>query len=431
MQKKRLCTLLFAAFLLLGLPPARATEDAVSPSEAEAILHAQQGAARALLIGVDEFVSKPSTAPSSFNNVTAMRDMFDSAAQKPVSVVQPTSPVTSAGQLTEWIRTAFGAATAQDVSYLYISTHGVYAPPQEPMLLFSDGVTECGVTPAELERAFDGILGVKVLILDACNSGAFIGKGMAQVPQKRYFQREDFKVLTSSGAMEESWYWSADRGGQEASSVPGRQGNFYFTQALTQSLSPRFGYPADRNSDGSVTLAELYEYLLLNHAASTPQVYPQTDDFAVFRYDTAQPLPDDLSPVMDITFSGTLLSRDSRQISIEFIATRPVRVAYQIVYQREGKWQFDTAQLIYDGAERYTAFGDRAGAVSPGRKVRTLTIDELPGESHGYVLVQLVTLDHGKLTVQAGRVISIPPETGDMRLSAQTDATFSPAAGVS
>lgn len=119
-----------------------------------------------------------------------------------------------------------------------------------------------------------------------------------------------------------------------------------------------------------MVLSELYEYLVLNHAASTPQVYPQSDDFVVFRYDVSQPLPTGLAraPIMDVTFSGTTLSRSSRQITIEFIAMRPVRVAYQVVYQRDGKWEFEHAQLIYDEAERFTAYGDQP-APSP-RAVR-------------------------------------------------------------
>ena len=44
-----------------------------------------------------------------------------------------------------------------------------------------------------------------------------------------------------------------------------------------------------------MVLSELYEYLVLNHAASTPQVYPQSDDFVVFRYDVSQPLPTGLA----------------------------------------------------------------------------------------------------------------------------------------
>ena len=371
---------------------------------------------RALLIGVDDFVTKPSAYPSSTNNVYAMQELFQSGAMNLERLIVPDQPVTTADALTHLIRTTFQDASEEDVSYLYLSTHGVYSA-QEPVLLLSDGVVEEGISPAELEKAFEGIPGTKVLILDACNSGAFIGKGMAQPAEERYFLGPEFKVLTSSGALEESWYWSA---GQDLAG----QGAFYFTQALAEGLSARCGYPADPNRDGAVTLNEGYDYLLQNHAASTPQVYPQNDNFVIFRYDpdAPQPMGLDRSPVMDVTFTGTTLSRDQRQIGIEFIATRPVRVAYQIVYQRDGKWEFDKAQLIYDQAERFTAFGDQPGAVSAGRKLRSINLGQLNGESHGYVLVQLVSIDQGKLSVHAGRVICVPPSEGEMHLTASVDA---------
>lgn len=382
-----------------------------------------ENAGRALLIGVDDFVTKPSAYPSSTNNVRAMQEMFQSGAMPLEKLVVPEKPVTTAGELVRLIRETFQNADDTDVSYLYLSTHGVYDG-QEPRLLLSDGLVEEGITPAELENAFEGIPGTKVLILDACNSGAFIGKGMPQPPQEQYFLGADFKVLTSSGALEESWYWSA---GQDLAG----QGAFYFTQALTEGLSARCGYPADANRDGTVTLTELYDYLWKNHAASTPQAYPQKDDFPLFRYDLRAPQPTgmELTPVMDVTFTGTTLSRDERQIGIEFIATRPVRVAYQIVYQREGKWEFDKAQLIYDQAERFTAFGDQPGAISAGRKLRSIHLGQLQQESHGYVLVQLVSIDQGKLTVHAGRVICIPPSEGDMQLTAAVGDVLDPSAG--
>ena len=241
---------------------------------------------------------------------------------------------------------------------------------------------------------------------------------MSHPPETVHFLGDDFKVLTSSGALEESWYWSSAEGGT--------QGGFYFTQALTQGLSAAGGYPADQNRDGAVTLNELYGYLLNNHAASTPQVYPQSDETVVFRYDPAAPQPTglDRSPIVDVTFSGTTLDLDTRQISIEFIATRPVRVAYQIVYQRDGKWEFDNAQLIYDGAERFTAFGDEPGAISAGRKVRAINLGQLEGNEFGYVLVQLVSIDEGRLTVHAGRVICVPPTSGDMHLTARVQHSY-------
>lgn len=390
----------------------------------------QPRAERALLIGIDDFVSKPSAYPSSTNNVYAMQEMFQQARNPLTTLLLPDAPVTSAKELAMLIHDTFGDARDGDVSYLYISTHGLYDPANgvEPALLLSDGMVESSIRPQELEAAFDGIAGTKVLILDACNSGAFIGKGMASRPDKVYFQRDDFKVLCSSGAMEESWYWSARQTDGETEDA---QGAFYFTQALCDALSAENGYPADRNRDGVVTLLELYDYLLLNHAASTPQVYPQSDGFELFGYDLGEPMPAGLerSPIMDVTFSGTLLDQSQREITIEYIAMRPVRVAYQIVYQREHKWEFQNAQLIYDEAERFTAFGDQEGAVSAGRKVRTLNLNALPSDAYGYVLIQLVSIEQGKLRVHAGRVLCVLPGDGEQALSVQAEASLKAGSG--
>lgn len=374
---------------------------------------------RALLIGVDDFVSRPSASPSSMNNVLAMQGLLSSALEPVEDIAVPDAPVTTPDMFAALVHQAFQGARQEDVSLLYMSTHGVYEEGSEPVLLLSDGQTETGLTPAQLESAFDGIPGTKLIILDACNSGAFIGKGMSHPPENPPFLGDDFKVLTSSGAQEESWYWSSAEGSA--------QGGFYFTQALVQGMSASAGYPADQNRDGGITLSEIYSYLLSNHAASTPQVYPQSDQTVVFRYDPSAPQPTglDRAPIVDVTFSGATLDQDTRQISIEFIATRPVRVAYQIVYQREGKWQFDKAQLIYDGAERFTAFGDEPGAISAGRKVRTVNLGQLDGDEFGYVLVQLVSIDGGKLTVHAGRVICVPPTQGDMQLMAHVPRSYS------
>ena len=421
--------LFLCAVWLAICPAALASEDALAPEEARALMQQQSGAERALLIGVDEFVSRPSAYPSSTNNIYAMQALFQSAARPLEALILPADPVCDADMLTDLIQSTFAGADEYDTSYLYISTHGEYDPEsgEEPRLLLSDGVVENGVTPAQLEAAFDGIGGMKVIIIDACNSGAFIGKGMSTQPDKVHFLGDDFKVLTSSGALEESWYWSSADGSESH----GPQGAFYFTQALTQGLAAGGGYPADQNRDGSVTLSELANYLLLNHAASTPQVYPQDDDAVIFRYDPQEPLPTglDRAPVMDVAFSGTMLSREDRQISIEFIATRPVRIAYQIVYQKDGKWEFDNAQLIYDGAERFTPFGSQPGGVSAGHKVRSINLGKLPGDSQGYVLVQLVSIDEGRLTVHAGRVICVPPASGDMTLTAAVEDTLDASTG--
>ncbi len=380
---------------------------------------------RALLIGVDDFVSRPSTYPSSTNNVFAMQEALQESETPFASIMIPDLPVTDASGLTTLICSTFAEADADDVSYLYISTHGEYDPDQgvEAALLLSDGVTQGSITPEELQAAFSGIAGTKVILLDACYSGAFIGKGMYRQPDKLYFQSDDFKVLTSSGAMEESWYWNDS----DNTATGDTQGAFYFTQTLSQCLSPRYGALADSNRDGHITLSELYNALLQNHAASTPQVYPQEDDFVVFSYDTAERSaldPSECSPIGEVTFSGSALSQTDNRLSLEFVALRPVRVAYQIVYRRNGRWRFDEAQLLYDDAERYTTYGDEEGAISPGHKLRELTLNLQSAQESGYVMVQVVSIEDGRLTVHAGKVIAVVPGDGDPKLSVENAQQF-------
>ena len=391
---------------------------------------------RALLIGVDEFVTKADTTPCSENNVSAMQEVFLSSREPLEKLVIPSAPVVSLEALRLLIWETFQEAETEDVSYFYVSTHGEYEPGsgEEPAFLLSDGKLEIRITPTELEAAFEGVLGKKVIILDACNSGAFIGKGDPYWEGSVPFLGEDFKVLVSSGALEESWYWNTEE--KEGPSIPGAaygtagansaQGAFYFTQALLQSLSPRYGFPADGNRDGRVTLRELYGYLLENHAVSIPQVYPQEEDFVFFRYDLQDKTVQgaNRSPILDVTFSGSMLDRENNSVTLEYIATRPVRVGYQIVYFQDGKWCFDEAKIIFDEVERFTVFGDQLGAVSAGRKMRTLMLDLEDMDAYGYMLVQLVSIDQGRVRIHGGQVFCVPPTEGDLQLAVEVGESY-------
>ncbi|HPF86947.1 MAG TPA: caspase family protein [Candidatus Limiplasma sp.] len=392
----------FLIVAMLCLPIAGLAEDTIRQN-------------RALLVGVNEFLSQESTDFSSDNNVQDMAAALQGGTMVFDTVLIPQEPVISTAMLGEWIQKAFGDADANDVSYLYLSTHGDHDARGETVLLLSDGQTECGLTAAALEALFDGIAGTKIILLDACYSGAFIGKGMREQPDTVCFRSADFKVLTSSGAMEESWYWN----GQSSLA----QGSFYFTQILAQGLSPRWDYPADRNRDGAVTLTELHRYLLQNHGASTPQLYPQEDETVFFTYDTDAEITQEQSPILDVEFSDDVMNADDI-LTLTYTAVRPVRVAYQIVYFRDGRWQFDEAELLYDDAERFTAFGDLAGAVMPGRKVREISLNQGEDDLYGYVLVQVLSLEDDVLTMQTGHVITVIPTEGNLLLSVQTPADY-------
>ena len=158
---------------------------------------------RALLIGVDDFVSRPSIYPASTNNVFAMQAALQASSIPFETIMIPDVPVTDEAALAELIASTFADADADDVSYLYLCTHGEYDGKQgsEPALLLSDGVKEGRLTPAALEAALNKVPGVKVILLDACYSGAFIGKGVREQPKKLCFLGDQYKVIASSGAI--------------------------------------------------------------------------------------------------------------------------------------------------------------------------------------------------------------------------------------
>jgi len=382
---------------------------------------------RALLIASDHFLTQSNTWPASSNNVKAVENAFSQSAEPFESITVHDGTLNSYAALHQAVQQAFGSAGPEDVSYFYISTHGFYDPARnnlEACLFLSDGQEEATVSAVELERCFEGIPGKKVILIDACQSGAIIGKGISGGTTQAAFLGPDFKVLTSAGGSEDSWYWStADTEGEQAA------GSSYFSGVLCQGIGAGSGFEADRSRDGVVTLAEIYDYLMENHSASTPQVYPQGDDFPFFTYDLeayAQSGPTGL--VAGIQFEETLLEAQDPTVNFSFTVTRPVQLAYQLVYYRDNRWQFDAAQLIYDDQELGGDYGDRKGFVAPGRKVRSLTLSPLDEDTYGYAMVQLITFHAGQPVIHASRVLCVPPAQGDPLLEVKTAHDFAPGA---
>lgn len=384
---------------------------------------------RALLVGCDRFVTQQETTPASANNVTQMAAALFGGAMNLETLVTRRDGISSVDELAELIDEVFADADANDVSYFYISTHGLWendTPAAAMALVLSNGERESLLTPAQLRTLFDQVPGTKVLILDACHSGAVIGKGVNN-GFENLFEGSDYKVICSSGGAEQSWFWSGEtkRGLQTA-------GAGYFSDALVSALSSKGNYAADDNRDGIITLTELKRYLRLYHGASTVQVYPEEDDFAVMTYavstysnrrrDTA---------IENITFEDSVLSADNPTLNFSFTVLRDTQVAYQLVYQRNGRWDFDHAQLLWDNEERFGVYGDAQGYLSPGYKERTITFTPEENETfgYGYALLQIITLYGGQISVAASRVLCIPPPFGDLHLALESEASFSPAQG--
>ena len=209
--------------LLLPLCPARGLEnEAFTPTPPRL---------RALLIGCDHFISQPDTWPAADNNLRLLSDTLITDSRRYALIRSYSGSIASVSALEEAVESAFQNAQEKDVSLIYIATHGVFneeASTAQAALLLSDGQEEALLSAPELQDMLDKIAGTKVLILDACNSGAFIGKGLSGGADRVYFTGPQYKVLCSAGGSEASWYYQG--GGDAASGVS------YFATVLSQGL---------------------------------------------------------------------------------------------------------------------------------------------------------------------------------------------------
>ena len=394
---KRLIPLLLCALCLLGCAAApRAEEDPV--------------AFRALLVACDSFLTHESTAPIAAMNVERMERLLRTDAREYAVIAREDNGLGGIAQLENALDAAFAGADENDTSLIYLCTHGLYdRVAYQPMLVLSDGKTEENLTAEALRQLLDRIPGQKILLLDACNSGAFIGKGVRGSGVKNVFAGPDYKVLTSAGGTENSFLW---RDRQLA-------GGSYFAQELCEGLrSAAF----DLNADGAVTLREAAQGLLECHGASTVQAYPQEDaETVLYLYDPQNAALGE-RPLGEIVLEQDVLSDLSDTLYFSFTVNRPVRVQYQIIYYRSGQWRFDAPQVVQDSE-------NADGALSPGRKQRAITLVSEEDAPFGYVLLQIVAQE-GRYAMLAGsRLIAVQPETGDPSLRVQTGAVFAPAAG--
>ena len=401
--------LLAAAFCLFFLFP-------TLRSVAEETTQTASGRRRALLIGCDHFLSQPDTWPAAENNVRMLADALFSDV-RPYALVRTASNVlTSAEAFEEAVKAAFLTAAENDTCLLYISTHGVFeenVSNADAGLLLSDGQTESLLTGADLQRILDQVPGKKVVILDACNSGAIIGKGLSGGADRTFLSGPDYKVLCSAGGSEASWYYQSSSAASEGAS--------YFATVLAFGFNAAGGHAADRNDDGEITLAETYAYLLEQYAASTPQVYPQQDENEVlFAYDPDAPTPV-TKAITDLTFEDTPLIAGETEVSFSFTVQRQTTLYYQIIYHRNGEWQFSQAQQIPDGEQ-----GD--GSILPGRKLRVLSLS-MDESDYGYAIIQLITLESGAPVFQGAHLLCVQPAEGGVNLRAVAGASFVPKLG--
>ena len=367
---------------------------------------AESGVTRCLLIGCDRFVSMPGTEPASGNNVNTMAALLkDFMPEGTRTFLQMNGPGTVA-EFDQLVDDAFGDVKKADTSVIYVSTHGILIQNSEfriqndeagtreagydMALLLSDGKKEEQLSPEILRKALDRIPGKKILILDACHSGAVIGKGWEG---RNPFEGSGCLVICSCGALEDSWFWNTE--------TDEYTGTGYFTAAMDRALRASDPEQIDPDGNGKITLAELTNRLRGIHGASTVYCDPEKSGETLFR------IPADRKTgarLQGVSFGEPVLEGEVI-LPLRFRAGESVRVMYQLVPGVNGKWDFEHAVRLPDKEKT----GLIRGLVSPGEKERKirLTVGTL-GED-GRALMQIVTYRGDNMTpsVEAGTVISM------------------------
>ena len=259
------------------------------------------------------------------------------------------------------------------------------------VLLLSDGETEGKLSPEELRNVLEKIPGRKILILDACHSGAVIGKGWDGLNP---FEGSGCLVLCSSSAQEDSWFWNTE--------TDEYTGTGYFTAAMDRALRASDPEQIDPDGNGEVSLKELTERLRGIHGASTVCCWPEESEDQLFR------IPQDRKTgarLQGVSFGETETDGDAVFLPIRFRAGESVRVIYQLVPGKNGKWDFEHAVRLPDKEKT----GLIRGLLSPGEKERKIRLTAGSLGEDGKALLQIISYTGSSLTpsVEAGTVIEI------------------------
>ncbi|MDD4080594.1 MAG: caspase family protein [Eubacteriales bacterium] len=398
--------LLFLCLCVAALPLSHAAGGTVEAGSA----------LRALLISSDRFVTMPETTPSSFNNVVNLRRALLEDARGYRAIRATANQALDAGEFAALAREALGEAREGDISLIYLSSHGLLTLKEGRMnfaLLLSDGVRETTLDTRAIYEGLKDIKGIKVLILDACYSGAAIHKGDEALAVASLFTGDDFKVLTSTGAREPSILWTGPKGTLS--------GGSYFAQAMVQGLGAQGSFAADANRDGVVTLAELLRHQRLYYGASSPQLYPEGDPLPVFTY-TAEQMEGDAGVITDLVLNNPLLGQEEQEVRFSYTLNQPARVAYQLVYQRQESWRFDVPQSIAQP-------GENGGLAAPGRKEAALRLAGSGAFLSGYLLMLLITVEEDRAFPQALPVLAVRQGGEDPGLKVNASPAFAPSRG--
>ncbi len=248
---------------------------------------------RALLVGNADYPGTLNDLRGPVNDVKVMKGML-TGMKTPYTCVTRNNQTKS--QILSLISSSFSQAKATDVSLFYYSGHGYTSSGSTSGGLFTAD-QQC-LTTQELANALNKIPGHIIVILDSCGSGAAVStKGASASFDANVFASSVYSAFASADATAKS----NAKAGELATSkytviaaaaprtscleltIDGYPAG-YMTYALAKGAGcsyPNGSYscsmPADKNSNGRLTLAEIYTYVHgIVGREQTTTVYPST-----------------------------------------------------------------------------------------------------------------------------------------------------------
>jgi uncharacterized protein YjdB len=208
------------------------------------------------------------------------------------------------------ISNSFTGADDNDISYFFFAGHGAYDQDNLKAYICPSDVNGVDnfISVDELESALSTISGTKVVILESCRSGGFIGKGRLSIAEKT--NNSDFNnsiishfiTNTTKDLLTKKEYIVITSCTSEQSSVgygysmPHPDGNPFgvFGWAYCNGCGYDDGiYWADKNSDTRISLSEMQYHIVsfvgtlesvLGDIDQDVQIYPEYSNFNIYEY---------------------------------------------------------------------------------------------------------------------------------------------------
>lgn len=384
------------------------------------------GQTRALLVACHDFLSMPGLGNSVSGNLHIVGSALVGAGLNVGSLSIEDGTIGTIGQLQNAVEDVFGHADETDLSILYLCTHGVLSSADDGQvyLMLGDGQSEAPLGAAELQSILSGVQGEKLLIVDACYSGALIGRSVSapsllpgsraqsSLPQTTPFLSDSsIHVLTSASGYESSWYYDSE--GLASGAVS------YFASALSSGLGLYGGPEADMNNDGKVTLEEMRRYLNAAVPSSSVQLLSAQANTLTLPVASKSTLSRALS---GFTYGDSLLEADDPTFEFAYTVTEETAVQYRVVRYRDGGWDWQNASAFLDEGDA----GD--GLLAPGRKTRELALDGILDGESGYMMLQVFAVTGDEVVLCSERLLAVRPSFVEpaVTLSAAVDS-FDPA----